>query len=161
MVDVSFFSMVKGIIFDYNRTLFDPVNKSLIPGAKEVLDNLSQNGFKIALMSRTSDKTKRMEQIHRIGIMDNFSHIQLIQKDTEDKGFHHLKACADKMSLPASELAVVGDRVRSEIRLGKKLDMLTIWYKAGKYSDEMPMAEDEAPHHTITQLGEVIRIVRD
>jgi len=45
--------MIKGIIFDYNRTLFDVDNNKLIEGVPELVEKLSKK-YKLCLVSRTS-----------------------------------------------------------------------------------------------------------
>src|SRR3989344_6104221 len=40
------------VIFDLNRTLYDPITKTLVPGAKSVLSSLRAEGVSLYLISR-------------------------------------------------------------------------------------------------------------
>jgi FMN phosphatase YigB (HAD superfamily) len=61
----------------------------------------------------------------------------------------------DAMALPSREIAVVGDRIREEIALGNRMGMRTVWYRAGKFADELPEGEDQEPWATVTSLDDV------
>jgi len=149
--------MIKGIIFDFNRTLYDPETSSLAPGALEALDRLSEKGYKMCLLSKKTQEDRR-ERISELGLDKYFLDIQVIEGERREENFER---CSRVMSLNNCEIAVVGDRIRSEITLGNRLGMATIWYKSGKFASETPRITEEKPDYTITALSEVLDCLID
>jgi putative hydrolase of the HAD superfamily len=145
--------MIKGAIIDFNRTLYDPESSSLIPGAIDVLERLTNEGIKLCLISKRT-KEERREQISELGLDKYFLDIQVLEDDKSQESFER---CVRIMSLNPSEIAVLGDRVKKEIYLGNKLGMRTIWYKSGKFASELPQNKDEEPQYTITRLEEIFQ----
>jgi len=141
--------MIKGIIFDFNRTLYNPESGALEPGAKEVLEYLSR--YKLCLISKKSTED-RESLIRDLGIVDCFLDIQVIEGNKQEA---HFQRCLEKMQLVAQEVAVVGDRIREEIKLGNKMGMTTFWYQNGKFAQEVPRGEFENPNYTIIKLDEL------
>lgn len=145
--------MIKGIIFDFNRTIYNPDSDDLVEGANKLLDKLRERGYKLCLISKKSkdDKAKR---ISNLGLDKYFIDIQVIEGNKTEE---HFNRCLKATSLNPGEMAVVGDRIKEEISLGNRMRMTTIWYKAGKFSTELPENEEEIPRYTITDLEEVIK----
>ena len=79
----------------------------------------------------------------------------MIKGDKEKTHFLHY---IEKTELKPYELAVVGDRLKKEIKIGNKLGMKTIWFQSGKFASELPETEEEKPVHIITHLLEVLEI---
>ena len=148
--------MIKGAIFDFNRTIYDPESDALIEGSLDLLEKLISEGYKLCLLSKKTTKDRR-QQISNLGLDEYFLGIQVIEGK---KSVENLERCRQVMSLKASEIAVVGDRVQGEISLGNQLGMVTIWYKSGKFSNEMPQNESQKPTHTITKLEETLQYLK-
>lgn len=148
--------MIKGIIFDFNRTIYDPEKNALTEGVIELLEDLSSR-FQLCLLSKT-DEADRRKQISELGLDKYFKDIQV---NEEEKQESHFQRCLMIMNLKASEVAVIGDRVAGEIFVGNQLGMLTVWYKSGKFAARLPQNEQEIPDHTITTLtlSELYRIL--
>lgn len=143
--------MIKGIIFDFNRTIYDPETSKLTSGALDLLDSLKNKGYKMCLLSKKT-KEDRIELIIGSGLEKYFSDIRVIDGE---KTLMDFERCARVMTLDNPEIAVVGDRIRSEITPGNKLGMRTIWYKSGKFSSETPRTPEEEPTYTLTRLEEL------
>ena len=141
--------MIQGIVFDLYRTLYDPDNEKLIAGAREILEFASSR-VKLCLISRKEGGREQI--VADLGIEGFFTHIELAEDDKEPR---HFQACVDSLGVPASDILVVGDRVKGEIALGNAAGMTTAWYKTGKYASELPSTEIEQPDTIITQLSEV------
>lgn len=60
-----------------------------------------------------------------------------------------------------SNTIFVGDRIRSELRVGNKLDATTIWVKQGKFSNELPENENDEPNYTVKTLRELSDILNE
>jgi len=52
--------MIKGIIFDFNWTIYDPEKDDLTEGAKELLDILRREGCKLCIVGKKT-KEDRMK----------------------------------------------------------------------------------------------------
>ncbi|MDP2704316.1 MAG: HAD hydrolase-like protein [bacterium] len=139
------------IIFDFNRTLYDPNTDSLVSGALQVLQRFSL-AFSLYLLS--TDSPSRLFCIKDLGIERYFKKIVLVPEKSIPV-FEFLARFAD---IPSSY--VVGDRVRSEIRMGKTVGFQTIWVQSGKFSEETPRTATEQPDHTVSSLLEILSLIR-
>jgi len=148
--------MIKGIIFDFNRTLYNPELCLLVNGTLEVLDDLTEQEMQLCLISKKSSEDRR-EQISNLGLDKYFKDIQVIKGEKKEE---HLQYCLDIMGLSPEEVAVVGDRVRCEIGLGNRLGMTTIWFQRGVYGNEPPTNQYEKPNYRIKKLEQVLEIVK-
>jgi FMN phosphatase YigB (HAD superfamily) len=148
--------MIKGIIFDFNRTLYDPDTQQLTPGVLKILDTLIKDGYKLCLLSKKT-KDERREQIAQLGLDKYFLNIQVVEGEKTES---NLQECTRIMNTTYSQTAIVGDRVKSEIRLGNILGMKTIWYKSGKFANETPQNALEQPKYIITNLEDMIKHIR-
>lgn len=146
--------MNKGIIFDFNRTLYDPDSDSLVNGVVPLLSYLSAD-FGLCLISKRSGD--RESWIRELGISGFFKDIQFVDNKTIGT-FQH---CMDVLSLPAHNIYVVGDRIKEEIYIGNLCEMNTIWYKSGKFAEESFSTLDEIPDHTISDLDDLYFILSE
>ena len=146
--------MIQGVIFDFNRTLFDPITDKLTEGAITLLEKLKDK-YKLALLSVAITKTEqeRKQQIHDLGLEKYFCWIKVISKKT----LNDFTECTQKMELDPKEVLVVGDRITSEITLGNQLNMTTVRFKSGKFSVEEPQNKLQEPNHVITRLDELLQ----
>ena len=147
--------MIKGIIFDFNRTVYDPETSELTKGVLGLLYRLVAQRYRLCLISKKTAED-RAEQISELGLDKYFVDIQVIEGNKTEQNFER---CMQVMSLDASEIAVVGDRTREEIRLGKKFGMRTIWYKSGKFAAEIPRGPEEEPDYAVTRLEEMVELL--
>lgn len=145
--------MEKIIIFDFNRTLYDPDTLSLVPRVKFVLRALARRGFILFLVSRAEQS--RMSAIDRSGIGRYFSAITI--SDTKDEG--DFRSIIRNRTVDLKNSFVVGDRIGDEIKIGNVLGFKTIRIKAGKFSNEMPQAAGETPMYTVNELKEILKVI--
>ena len=146
--------MIKGIIFDFNRTIYDPCTDSLTEGCLKVLDALGDKECRLCLLS-VKTRPDREEQIDRLRLKPYFKKILIINEE-EQKNEGHFQECLDAMSLTPQEVAVVGDRIEEEICVGKKMGLTTIWYNPS--SKELPQNLPK-PDHEIDKLEKVLDLV--
>ena len=147
---------IKGIIFDFNRTIYDPEAEKLTEGALDLLKRLKAADYKLALISGAGDGETREGLIKSLGIDQFFDYVEIVKTVKNETTF---QAGCDYIGLKPEEIAVVGDRVRRGIRIGNNLGMLTIWYKQGKFATELPESDMDQPDYTITRLKEVLDYV--
>ncbi|MDZ4247893.1 MAG: HAD hydrolase-like protein [Patescibacteria group bacterium] len=140
------------IIFDFNRTLYDPDSARLVPGTLKVLGELQGRGCVLYLISRGGPDRARL--IRKLGLESVFAGIKV----TERKNLRDFRAIAKRH--PTASIYVVGDRPSQEIRLGNRLGFRTIRFLRGKFSREIPRSDDERADLTIDLLTELTDIVR-
>ncbi|HEY4476030.1 MAG TPA: HAD hydrolase-like protein [Candidatus Paceibacterota bacterium] len=145
--------MKKIIIFDFNRTMYDPDSKCLMRDARFVLRTLFRRGFSLYLISRAGKLRK--EFIKNLGISEYFSRV-IIAKEKSKKDFEQIAA---PTAINRGLSFVVGDRVRKEIRIGNSLGLQTIWLRSGKFADEKPRAKSEWPTYIVSSLRDILSIV--
>lgn len=138
------------VIFDFNRTIYDPKTEKLMEGAVRLIHHLQKRKVKLALLTRTTDD-KRRQLIKSLGLDSLFDEIVLTE---EKKQEHHFFSLTKKMDVAAERCVVLGDRVKSEIVIGNKLGMKTIWLRRGKFKKEIPEIPEEQPTYTINNLHE-------
>lgn len=139
--------MNKGIVFDFNRTLYDPDGNSLMPHALECLENLKQKGWRLFLIGKGT--ASRENLIHELGL-DRFFEKIIVKEEKELADFENLKNTFQDL-----EFYSVGDRIKKEIVLSNTCNFKTIWFKNGKFATEEPEIPEEQPWKTIHDLGEL------
>lgn len=139
---------MKTIIFDWKRTLYNPDDKTLIPGTRELLEVLQIKNIPLILIGKGSNEM--YDEVERLGIKDFFTQI-IFREGPKDPNIFHQFIQEDK----PKETIVIGDRVRSELALGNSLGATTIWIKQGKFAIEEPENEAQIPTHTVTSLSQV------
>ncbi len=143
---------VRAIVFDFNRTLYDPDSDSLAPGALDVVRGLAER-YPLALYSKRGEG--RDERIAQLGLAPFFRKTVAVEK----KCGEDIACVAREFGVSPAEVLVVGDRVRSELRAGKEAGCRTVWVRRGKFADEGPETPGEAPDYTITDLRELPGVV--
>jgi putative hydrolase of the HAD superfamily len=143
--------MKKAIIFDFNRTLYDPDANQLMQGAENVLRALKQAEYKMFLIGKGTEE--RTTLIRDLGLEVFFD--EIIVKDEKDfNDFLRLKN-----QHPEHEFYSVGDRVRKEIKYSNQVGCKTVWFKKGKFAVEEPVEAEEKPWRIIAELHELLDIL--
>lgn len=146
--------MIKGIIFDFNRTLYDPEKSGLYEGALNLLEKLAKK-YKLALISYGLSDRKML--IRDLGIEKYFVKIIVVPEKKKEP----LLECLLAFDCRPEETLVVGDRVKSEIKLANELGMVTCWLRRGKFAAERPTKPSEKPDFIIFSLSEVPEVLSD
>src|SRR3989344_1325729 len=115
------------IIFDYNRTLYDPETKSFYPGAVALVSALALK-HELYLISRR--EPERANYLEQSGLKELFTDIAFVEEKTV--ALFQRFAGGDKNTV------VIGDRVTEEITIGNRLGLRTVWLKQGKFAAELP-----------------------
>lgn len=144
--------MIKAIIFDYNRTLFIPEVDSIPKKTIDLLYDLKKHGFLLALIS--VHEYDREKYLHDHNLYFLFSVVRFVK----EKNKAVFKETLQKMNCNHDEAIVVGDRVKSEITIAKNLGIKTIWFRNGKFKDELPDF-NETPDWIIGDIAKVKEIV--
>lgn len=136
------------IIFDYNRTIFNPDTNNLYDGVLEVLNKLSSN-HDLFLVSKY--ESRRKDTINKLGINDYFKKVILVKEKTLD--------IFSSLTKGDKNVFVVGDRVKGEIYLGNLLGFKTVWIKQGKFSNDVYTKIEEKPDYIIEEIKQLIEIL--
>ena len=135
--------MVQMVIFDFNRTLYDPVEKKVIEGSVELLQSLKPDHILILI---SFDKENR--NIIAQGLFGSYFTEMLF---VSEKTTTLVKDILQKYHCNPAECAIIGDTFEDEIVIGKQLGCLTIHFNPG-----LPLPE--APY-TITELKEALALL--
>ncbi len=128
------------IIMDWMRTLYDPECGELMPGAIDLLRNLSPEHRLVLISCREGDHA---EHLDAFGIRQYFHSIFLVEEKTEEL----LRQIIGK-----EPCVIISDRIRDDIAIGNNVGATTIWLTAGQSEGEEPRSDAERPTHTITSL---------
>lgn len=140
---------MKVIIFDFNRTLYDPDMGSLIAGCLEVLEALSH---KYRLVLITTETGSRGKLIYDLGLRQFFQKVVMASSKSKEVFLN----CCKELGVSPDEVMVVGDRVRGEIAIGNELGMFTVQFQNGPFAKELPEDESERPKIIIKKLEELL-----
>jgi FMN phosphatase YigB (HAD superfamily) len=138
------------IIFDYNRTLFDPDSSALYPGTREVLEKLSKK-YKLFLVSQ--NEPLREQRFYELDLGKFFQEIYFVEKKTLSL-FRRIISGEEKS-------VIVGDSIASEITLGNQLRCTTIRLHKGIFATVMPEDRDQIATHNIYNLNELESLLQD
>lgn len=138
------------IIFDFNRTLYNPETAALMPGALQLLEALRATGHTLYLVSKK--EAGREAKPETLGINSFFTQMYFV----EEKG----EALKKIISASPTPVFVVGDYLYEEVRIGNKLGAKTIWFKAGRFANLLPEEADDEPWRSVTSLEEVLPLIR-
>jgi len=144
--------MFKSIIFDFNRTIYNPDNKELFSDSVSILRILKSIGLKLGLIS--SGNIDRKELIRNLGLLSYFDWWKVVPK----KEAKHFLGFVDSFNFKNNEVLVVGDLITSEIKIANKLGMKTVWLKKGKFTNVRSLI---VPDFEIKSLDEVVSIVKN
>ncbi len=145
--------MAELIIFDWKRTLYDPDCRELIPNARNVLQGLGVLGLKLFLVGK-DDVGDMLSETERLGVAEMFKGIHFVK---ESKADDDIAQFID--SSHPEQAVVVGDRVRSEIEVGNRLGLTTVWVRQGRFAEEIPLYPEQIPDYTIHSIIELMPLV--
>lgn len=144
--------MNKLIIFDFNRTIYDPDARALMPGAVELLRAARDKGYILVLLGKAA--ASREQLLEDLGIAQYFAETMLV----DEKSDAILEGFAQRHNADKSISYVIGDRNQGELKYGARGGWQTIWLKAGKFASELP-DPDKQPTYTVTRLSEVAALL--
>lgn len=137
------------IIFDYNRTLFDPDIDDIYPGVFQMLEMLSED-YELFLITR--NEPSRRSRFEQLNIERFFKKILFVDEKTED----------DFLSMvgKSKNVFVVGDSVSDEIKIGNTLGLVTVRVKQGKFAAELPTSFQEEAKISINKITELTKVLK-
>ena len=148
---------INTIVFDWGRTLWDPDNERLFPDAVAILERLASDRTLMIVSLATKGEAeiaRRRAMIATLGIAKLFSDIVFVTEE-KDAAYESLYA---KHVLVPNETAIVDDRTMRGIAWGNRVGSTTIWFRNGKFADELPDETTGEPTHIIHEFSELRRI---
>ena len=141
-----------GIVFDFNCTLYNPQTQDLYPGTLDLLRYLKSKDYKMFIIGKGGEEKKNL--VNQLNIQSYFDEIILLpEKSLND--FDSLKERHPEINTFYS----IGDRTKKDIKYSNQAGFKTIWFKQGKFADELPEGKDEEPWKTISNLEEVKNLI--
>lgn len=140
--------MIERIIFDWKRTLYDPSTGSLLPGAGDVLQTLSERPLDLILIGKGG--TDMDDALDTLGVRSYFSAVHFVPGKSNELFGQYISRESPQSTL------VVGDRAQGEIAIGKRLGASAIWLRAGQFSDELPLPDLPPPDQIIRDISELL-----
>jgi FMN phosphatase YigB (HAD superfamily) len=151
--------MMKAVIFDWGRTLYDSEQGALFPAVPTLLADLSQR-YALAVVSLVSGDYASRVAARRAAIaganIGRFFAATLFVPDDKEGAYRDVLA---QLAVSATEVAIVDDRMRRGIAWGNAQGALTIWLRRGRFADELPDAATGLPTHTIGSIEELATIL--
>ena len=147
MIHISNMRIMKAVIFDFNRTLYNPEAGAFTEGAIDTLDKLKAKGILLFLIGKGTNE--RTSLINELGLHRYFDEI-IVKEEKELADFKYLQK-----KHPKAEFYVFGDRVKKEIKYGNACGFKTIWFKNGKFATELPEGPDETPWETVQDFSDI------
>lgn len=144
--------MFDTIIFDWKRTLYDPDRQVLIDGAMEILDLIKGKNIPMVLIGKGGENMHL--EVKRLGVGKYFRQVVFAEGEKDPAVFMpYLSKDNSRKTL------FIGDRVRSELEIGRKLDATTIWVKQGKFAVEEPENNDQKPDYIVSSLKDCSKLI--
>lgn len=144
--------MINLVIFDWKRTLYDPDRKNLIEGALDLLEFIKSKNIPMILIGKGGEDM--YSEVDRLKVREYFKEIIFAEGEKNPKVFASYISKED----PQKTL-FIGDRVRSELSIGKKLGVTTIWIKQGKFATELPENSNQESDYTVSSLTECLNVI--
>lgn len=146
----------KIIIWDFNRTLYNPDAGALIEGAVDVLICARQKGYTSILFSKNkAGETPIKEQLDRLDISEYFQAVI----ESEEKDIKDIERLLSLYLPDKTNSYLISDRAQTDISVGNALGFKTVWFKNGKFAHDLPRTTKETPLFTIDRLIQFKRIL--
>lgn len=133
------------LIFDFIRTLYDPMSSSLYSGVGVMLEELAGRA-RLFLYSRAD--RGRVGLLREQGIESYFEAAYFV----EEKSAENLRSITDKHSIDVASAVMIGDMPNAELCAASELGMLTVWVRG-----QAAIALEPAciPTHTVDSIAEL------
>ncbi|MEK9165363.1 MAG: HAD hydrolase-like protein [Patescibacteria group bacterium] len=146
----------KIIIWDFNRTIYDPDARALIKDAMDVLIYAHQKGYKGILFSKNkAGEMPIKEQLNKLAISEYFQAVI----ESEEKNIKDIKQLLFLYPPDKTRSYLISDRAQTDIPVGNALGFRTVWFKNGKFASDLPRTAEETPLFTIDKLIEFKHIL--
>lgn len=122
---------ITGLIFDLDNTLMLPKKCHLLPRIGHWLEEVQQNGMRCIVLTNNPhlDYCQQAEALLKMPVICH------AKKPDCEKFIEALQ----QLQLKPSEVAMIGDRLLTDVWVGQKMDAFTIWVKPLIGKEERPV----------------------
>lgn len=151
---------IEAVFFDFGRTIYDSETGSLFPETIKTLENLSQQGLNLGLLTvaENEDLDSRVKELDDLGLSKFFKSIDIVPRSTKGKDFTKLLKDFG-MEEKTENCLVVGDNLKREITAGNTIGAFTVWTRQRLSDDWKPQNEIQTPKATIETIEELIPLI--
>lgn len=145
--------MIRLIIFDWKRTLYDPNTQKLIDGTTQLLEYIKKKNIPMILIGKGGDDMQ--QEVNRLGVGKFFLKIIFAEGEKDPNIFApHISE-----DHPANTL-FIGDRILSELSIGNRLGATTVWVQQGKFKAELPENREQEPDYIVSSLPKCLSLLK-
>ncbi len=126
----------------------------LFPDVLPALRKLRKKGIKTALITSGIFERQR-KKIELLGLQDKFDLVLIHDVEKDASKEEKFQIALRELNLLPQHVAVVGDRVHSEIRIANKLGMVSVRIMRGRFSSVKPRTDLEEPDFKIKKISEL------
>lgn len=145
--------MINLVIFDWKRTLYDPDQQTLISGAVELLEYLKAHDVPIVLIGKGTQEMN--DEVNKLGVREYFKKV-IFAEGAKDPNVFAQEITKDD----PKKTIFIGDRVRSELEIGNRLGVTTVWVKKGKFAKELPENKQQEPNYIVISLNDCLSLLK-
>ncbi len=154
--------MIKAVIFDWGKTCWDADKKQLAENVEDVLIFLKSKNLPLALVSLVNKENsepieERRERIEKGPIRKYFDMFVIGEGYNKDP---LLEDALGQLKIPPAEILVVDDRVIRGIAWINRHGGTSIWYRSGKFSNELPQNDEQKPNFTVSSMKELLVLLK-
>ncbi len=168
-------SKILAVCFDFGDTLADEdtevkddtqttLRAELIPGAGEVVRELKQRGYRLALVADGRPGTYR-NVLTQHGIYDLFDAFAIseelgVEKPNQRMFVHAL----DQLGIAPDDYkrtVMVGNYLERDIKGANEVGMISVWLDWAPRRPKTPKDESEIPHYTIKMPVELLEVLEN
>jgi putative hydrolase of the HAD superfamily len=127
----------------------------LLPDAVEVLNGLRARGYKLGVITNGEDWSQA-RKLQVTGLMPLFDLVVISGNERIHKPDPQIfQRTAERLGVPPSQCAFVGDHPRNDIYGAGAVGMTTVWYSGDQ---QWPADSAVAPDYTIAALRELLEL---
>lgn len=141
------------VVFDFNRTLFDPTVYALYNGVIPMLEELKRTRRLMLFSKKGWDRHLLLDTL---GISAYFDSTHFV----EQKSSKVLQGILASHGLNAADCIIVGDMLSEEICAGQELGMRTVWFRQSRFRFMSSPDVSCVPHHTVHSIAELRELLR-
>ena len=122
------------------------------------LDRLRTAGYRLFLVT-TGVYARQEKKVEKLGIRQCFNEVVINDMEKGMLMEECYRQLIERYHLRPSEVAVVGDRVQQELRIGEEMGMTTVQMCHGRFRDERPSNGTGTPHYRIKHIFQLPTIL--
>lgn len=128
------------------------------PGLRKVLSKLAQQ-YTLILIT-IGKKSRQREKINLLRLKPYFRKIYIVRPQLSASKRRTFQEALKHFHLHPHEVVSVGNRLDGELKVSKKLGMITVQMLQGKYKTQKPMDQWERPDYRLRSIARLPGVIR-